>query len=90
MMGSGGRLGSIAVPPDHRFGYREIADDLASRIESGEYPPGEQLPSYAELGRMYSVSLSTAQAAIRQLRTTGLIRSEAGVGVFVAENGPAT
>ena len=84
MRQSGGRPGSIAMPPE-RLTYRQIAEDLAARIRSGEYPPGSRLPSYAELAKMYSVAVTTAQSAIRELRSMGLIRGRPGVGVFVAE-----
>ena len=55
-----------------RLTYREIADDLAARIQSGEYPPGAKLPSYAQIGDLYDVSISTAQRAILVLTTRGL------------------
>ncbi|MEH0830651.1 GntR family transcriptional regulator, partial [Micromonospora sp. CPCC 205714] len=35
------------VPP--RYRYEQIADDLAERIASGEFPPGSKLPSRREL-----------------------------------------
>ena len=67
-----------------RLTYREIADDLAARIRSGEYPPGEKLPSYAQLADIYSVSVSTAQRAVTLLHDRGLIVGEKGVGLYVA------
>ena len=68
-----------------RLTYREIADDLAARIRSGEYPPGGPLPSYSKLADLYSVSVSTAQRAVGLLHDRGLIVGEPGVGVFVKE-----
>jgi DNA-binding GntR family transcriptional regulator len=67
-----------------RLTYREIADDLAARIRSGEYPPGASLPSYANLAKLYSVSVSTAQRAVALLHDRGLIIGEKGVGLYVA------
>ncbi|MGC4767465.1 GntR family transcriptional regulator [Micromonospora sp. DT44] len=37
-------------------GYREVAEDLAARIASGEYAPGERLLTYNELSALYDVS----------------------------------
>ena len=68
-----------------RMTYEEIADDLAARIESGEYPPDTQLPSYAQIAELYSVSLSTAQRAVLVLRLRGLTYTQPGVGVFVVD-----
>lgn len=70
--------------PPRRLTYREIADDIEGRIRTGEYPPGALLPSYATLAEMYSVSVTTAQAAMRELRGRGLTRSVLGIGTFVA------
>jgi GntR family transcriptional regulator len=71
--------------PPQRQGYRKIAADLRERIYAGEYPPGSALPSYAQLRAIYSVSVTTVQAALRELRNWGLITGEPGVGVFVVD-----
>jgi GntR family transcriptional regulator len=71
--------------PPTRLTYKEIADDLEARIAAGEYPPGTQLPSYAKLGEIYSVSVTTVQSALRLLRERGLTRSEIGRGTYVVE-----
>lgn len=72
------------MPPE-RLTYREIADDLEARIASGEYPPGSPLPSYRQLSEMYSVSVTTAQSAMRLLRDRGLTESVLGRGTFVVD-----
>ena len=33
--------------------YRQIADDLQRKIESGEWPRGSQLPTEADLRQQY-------------------------------------
>jgi DNA-binding GntR family transcriptional regulator len=63
--------------------YREVADDLAQRIESGEYPPGSGLPERTELARSYGVSVSTLARALMLLRDRGLVLGVPGRGVFV-------
>lgn len=69
--------------------YRQIADDLAERVKTGEYEPGARLPTYEELAALYSVSRSTAQRAIVLLEDRGVVRGHQGRGVFV-EDEPAS
>jgi GntR family transcriptional regulator len=65
--------------------YAAIARDLEAQIRAGIYPPGSRLPSYAELAKEHDVSVTTAQNAIRVLRTKGLVIGESGVGTFVVD-----
>ncbi|HEU5108998.1 MAG TPA: winged helix-turn-helix domain-containing protein [Micromonosporaceae bacterium] len=65
--------------------YRGIADDIAARIATGEYPPGAKIPSYSKLASLYSVSISTAQRAVMVLQERGLVVGAQGRGVFVRE-----
>jgi GntR family transcriptional regulator len=65
--------------------YAEIAEDLAARIRSGEYQPGDKLPSYKGIGELYSVLFSTAARAVALLRDRGLVVGAPGRGVFVAD-----
>lgn len=67
-----------------RMSSQEIADDLASRIASGEYKPGEKLPAYREIAEMYSVHFATAARAMRDLRVRGVVEGRSGKGTFVA------
>ena len=67
------------------MGYRKIAADLRARIEGGEYPPGERLPTYAELATIYSTSVSTVQRAVMLLQAQGVIVGVQGAGLYVAE-----
>lgn len=71
------------MPPKHQS-YRDIADDIEARIRSGEYKPGEQLPSAIGWAEIYSVSKSTAERALIVLRERGLTEGYAGRGTFVA------
>ncbi|MEU8254458.1 winged helix-turn-helix domain-containing protein [Micromonospora inaquosa] len=71
-------------------GYREVAEDLAARIKSGEYAAGERLPTYNELSDLYDVSVTTVQRAIIVLQTRGLVVGLQGRGLWVAEDVPST
>lgn len=71
--------------PARRLTYEQIADDLAARIASGEYPPGFILPSQPELAALYSVSRATIERVHIILRERGLTFTVPGRGVFVME-----
>lgn len=70
---------------DERSIQTRIADDLRARIETGEYQPGDQLPTYEDLRQSYSCSTGVARKAIDLLRQQGLVLSKQGKGVFVRE-----
>jgi GntR family transcriptional regulator len=68
-----------------RLTFRQIADDIAARISTGEYPPATKIPSYQQLAHLYSVSISTAQRAVLVLQERGLVYGEPGRGVYVGD-----
>lgn len=64
----------------------QVARDLTDRIAAGEYgEPGSQLPTYAALAALYSVSDSTITKVIGLLRERGVVIGVPGRGTFVAE-----
>ncbi|MFF4474806.1 GntR family transcriptional regulator [Streptomyces sp. NPDC001599] len=63
--------------------YEVIADDLRRSIRAGERPPGERLPSEADLAHHYRRSVPTVQNALRLLSDEGLIDRRHGLGTFV-------
>jgi GntR family transcriptional regulator len=63
--------------------YREIAQDLSRKIESGELDPGARLPTELELQETYEASRNTVRDALRWLTARGLIGARAGHGTFV-------
>lgn len=65
--------------------YQRIADDLRAGISSGEYPPGSQLPTKAELMTRYGVAVNTVERAIDELRKAGIVETLQGAGMFVCE-----
>jgi DNA-binding GntR family transcriptional regulator len=67
------------VPP-----YLAVAAALRARIESGELPAGEILPSITRISQEWGVTKATAAKALKELRSEGLTRSVAGWGTFVA------
>lgn len=63
--------------------YAQIADDIRARIASGEYAPGSQLPTKAQLMEQWSAALNTVARAITELQNEGLVETFHGVGSFV-------
>lgn len=77
----------IDFQPDETAGYiyRQVADHLAARIESGALPPGAPLPGENHLPEEYGVSRHTARHAVRLLRACGLVVTRPSEGSFVAQ-----
>lgn len=69
--------------------WRQIRDQLASRIRAGELPPGAPLPSVRQLAADLLVSVITVRKAYDELEAAGLIVSRQGRGSFVAEGARA-
>jgi len=55
--------------------YRQIAQDLQRKIESGELAPGDKLPSELEVREEYVASRNTIRDAIKWLTVRGLVES---------------
>jgi GntR family transcriptional regulator len=64
--------------------YRQIVDQLAGLIRSGQLPPRTRLPSFRELAPELLVSLITVRRAYADLEAAGLIECRQGQGTFVA------
>lgn len=77
----------VVAPHDKRPLYLQVAEALRHAITSGEFAPGQQLPSRLEMATLYKVAPMTVQHALRELRDEGLIVSIQGHGVFVSEQG---
>jgi DNA-binding GntR family transcriptional regulator len=69
------------VPPKRN--YRDIADDLRTRIERGEWKPGARLPGLADLVTAYASSRGTVGRAIEALETEGYVWAVQGRGILV-------
>lgn len=69
----------------HESPYQRIAADLRGAIVSGAVPVGEKLPAIVELAARYNVSSGTAQRAVAELRSAGLVTVSRGQRAVVAD-----
>jgi DNA-binding transcriptional regulator YhcF (GntR family) len=63
--------------------YRQIVTELRRRIETGEFGPGDRVPSTRDIIREWGVAMATATKVLTELRNAGLVRVVPGVGTVV-------
>ncbi|MEQ4720167.1 GntR family transcriptional regulator [Nonomuraea sp. B19D2] len=63
--------------------YAQVMQAIQERIESGEYAPGDMLPSETQLVRELGVGRTTVVRALQTLAMQGWIEREHGRGSFV-------
>jgi GntR family transcriptional regulator len=66
-----------------RWPYQQIADIIEAALRSGEYRPGEALPSEQRLMQETGAARGTVRRAMAVLREKGLIRTIPQIGSFV-------
>jgi GntR family transcriptional regulator len=64
--------------------HQRIAADLRRRIATGEWAPGERIPSWRQLQAEYGVGQGAVRLAITQLRAESLIEGQARARLTVA------
>ena len=65
---------------------RQIVDAMRTRIRSGEWQPGDRVPSDSELVREFGVSRPTVAKALQELQADGLVQRRVGSGTYVLRN----
>lgn len=81
-----GKLPGMVGPIDRnsdRPAYKQLADQLRAQIESGELRPGAPMPPESELVRITGLNRTTVRAALKLLRSQGLVDVHQGRGTFV-------
>lgn len=68
--------------------YLQIAGHIRAQIDSGELPPGAEVPSERELAVTWKVARPTAAKALNTLRQDGIVESRRGAGTRVAKQRP--
>ncbi|MBC7263856.1 MAG: GntR family transcriptional regulator [Chloroflexi bacterium] len=68
--------------------YLQLKTVIASRIAHGKLRPHDKLPSERELCKEFGISRMTVRQAINILAQEGLVYTQPGKGIFVAESNP--
>jgi GntR family transcriptional regulator len=66
--------------------YRQIKTLITRSLVSGEWRPGEPIPSELELASRYSVSQGTVRKAVTELAEERVLVRQQGRGTFVASH----
>lgn len=69
--------------------FKRLASDLSDAIARGTFKIGEPLPTEMELMARYGVSRHTVRAALRELKTLGVVTARRGIGTIVKRADPA-
>ena len=70
--------------PSFRPLYQQIKALITQSLQSGEWKPGELMPSEVELAGRFKVSQGTVRKAIDELAAENLVVRRQGKGTFVA------
>ncbi len=63
----------------------KVGQSLRHAIASGQYTPGDKLPSEVELSEAHSVSRTVVREAVAALKSDGLVEVRQGAGIFVLD-----
>lgn len=63
----------------------QVGDEIKEKIISGEWKPGDKLPSEAEIAAMYGVNRLSVRMALQKLITLGIVETRVGEGSFVKD-----
>lgn len=75
-------------PPAHQPIYRVVAEQIATRINSGQLAAGTVLPAEVVLARDFGVSVGTIRRALGELVTNGLLARRRKTGTVVTGRTP--
>lgn len=70
---------------EERPAYEQVKGWIRQHISSGEWKPGDVVPSEATLMARFAISRMTAHRALRELATEGLVTRVQGSGTRVAQ-----
>jgi len=65
--------------------YYQLEQSLREKVENGQWKPGDNLPSEAELCSTFKVSRTVVRQALNKLCQDGVVYKEKGRGTFVAK-----
>lgn len=64
--------------------YRQVQARITHALSSGQWKPGEAIPSETQLARRYRVSVGTIRKAVDELAAGNILVRQQGRGTFVA------
>lgn len=73
------------IPTVPVTGGATLAQHLRSQIASGQFRPGERLPSEDDMRQVYGLAIGTINRAVGELRRMGVVDYVRGYGVVVRE-----
>src|SRR5206468_5094674 len=82
--GAGGAATESGPSPTFSPLYQQIKALITQSLQSGEWKPGELIPSEVELAARYKVSQGTVRKAIDEMSAENLVVRRQGKGTFVA------
>ncbi|MGW2255148.1 GntR family transcriptional regulator [Kitasatospora sp. NPDC001660] len=74
-------------PSRQQVPYQQLVQAVLAQIRSGELRPGDKLPSTSQLAAEHGMATGTVQRAVAELRSRGVVYSQAGRGSFVSSPG---
>src|SRR5688572_27608125 len=82
--GAGNGQGGATPSPTFSPLYQQIKALITQSLQSGEWKPGELIPSEVELAGRFKVSQGTVRKAIDELAAENLVMRRQGKGTFVS------
>jgi GntR family transcriptional regulator len=74
------------IKPSAQPLYQQVKKHLVHRVLTGEWLPGQVLPSETRLAAEYELSQGTVRKAIEEMASEGLVTRRAGKGTFVTSH----
>ncbi|RED64990.1 FadR/GntR family transcriptional regulator [Cohnella lupini] len=69
-----------------KLAHEDIIEKMKSRMRSGEWKPGDRLPTIQQLSLEYKLSITAVREALRVMADHRIVSIEHGRGVFVSNN----
>jgi len=66
--------------------YLQLLEEIQRRIITGNYSPGQRLPSVRDLAEEAGVNPNTMQKALQELERSGLLHTQRTNGRFITED----
>ncbi|MFF2085622.1 GntR family transcriptional regulator [Nocardia sp. NPDC058176] len=63
----------------------DVADELARRVATGEYRPGELMPSVRQVAEEFGMNRATAQLTLGRLESYGFVEARRGKGFTIRD-----